>query len=295
MKMLLKASNLASRVSEETGLNFSGIDRRHADGTQSYELRPTDHQPAHTFTLQTVVRWRSIEVVFKPGRFAAELVEAMGQSEQTCRSVFASVLDRCREKDAQVTLTLNNRERDFDDPAIWNVPWQNAQLTLRKGMLPINDGDVVADAELIGSWVALMAAAVLALLPLETNEAADLVYPAEAVVGLPEGAKSSIVVNRYERDRRNRAAALAIHGHICKACVSDMSHRYGAAATGLIEVHHTTPVSQLGSGYIINPQTDLVPLCPNCHAVAHRREPPYTVEEIRGLLKGAERSRPHTD
>jgi hypothetical protein len=45
----------------------------------------------------------------------------------------------------------------------------------------------------------------------------------------------------YERDRRNRAAALAIHGYSCKACNSDLSSIYGTAAAGLIEVHHLTP------------------------------------------------------
>ncbi|ARP65531.1 hypothetical protein A9K65_020780 [Mesorhizobium sp. WSM1497] len=118
----------------------------------------------------------------------------------------------------------------------------------------------------------------LALLPLEPIE------EPENPLGLPEGAVSRIEVNRYERDRRNRAAALAIHGLSCKACELDMSKRYGAAAAGFIEVHHTTPVSTVGAGYIINPRTDLLPLCPNCHGVAHRRTPPYSLEEIRLML-----------
>lgn len=103
----------------------------------------------------------------------------------------------------------------------------------------------------------------------------------EDLSGFPEGAKLPITVNRYERDRRNRAAALAIHGFRCKACDRLMSDHYGEIAATLIEVHHLTPVSELGPGYIINPATDLAPLCPNCHAVAHLRSPPFTVEELR--------------
>lgn len=284
--MMLDAATLATRVSTETGLNFIGAGGRNADGTHSYQLQPSDHPPAHTFTLQVLAGWRNIEVAFKPGNFAAELLQIMGMTEPAGRAAFVSVLDSSRERGAQVAFSLNKREHDFDDPAIWTVPWQNVRLSLRKGMLPINDGDVAADSELIGSWVARLAAAILALLPLEVDEAADQIYPAEEVAGLPEGAKVSLFVNRYERDRRNRAAALAIHGHTCKACSSDMGLRYGATAAGLVEVHHTTPISQLGPDYIINPRTDLVPLCPNCHAVAHRRDPPYSVDEIRGLLRG---------
>jgi len=92
-------------------------------------------------------------------------------------------------------------------------------------------------------------------------------------------------VNRYERDRRNRAAALAIHGYLCKACDLDMGLRYGPAAAGLIEVHHVTLVSEVGPGYIIDPRNDLLPLCPNCHSVAHRRSPPFSVDELREMQR----------
>lgn len=67
-----------------------------------------------------------------------------------------------------------------------------------------------------------------------------------------------------------------------------MGSVYGDVVEGFIEIHHVTPVSQLGAGYLIDPANDLVPLYPNCHAVAHRRSPPYSVEEIR-LMAGVNR------
>jgi 5-methylcytosine-specific restriction protein A len=30
---------------------------------------------------------------------------------------------------------------------------------------------------------------------------------------------------------------------------------------------------------------DLIPLCPNCHAMVHRRRPPLTVEELKGQIR----------
>ncbi|HSS63378.1 MAG TPA: HNH endonuclease, partial [Gammaproteobacteria bacterium] len=42
---------------------------------------------------------------------------------------------------------------------------------------------------------------------------------------------------------------------------------------------HTLP-----EGYEVNPKSDLCPVCPNCHAMLHRRNPPYTVDELRVLL-----------
>jgi 5-methylcytosine-specific restriction protein A len=64
-----------------------------------------------------------------------------------------------------------------------------------------------------------------------------------------------------------------------------MGDKYGKVAEGFIEIHHLTPVSQLGPGYVIDPMNDLAPLCPNCHSIAHRRMPPFSIEEIRGFLK----------
>lgn len=102
-------------------------------------------------------------------------------------------------------------------------------------------------------------------------------------VGLPEGARTRIVANRYERDPRNRAIALLAHGHRCAACAIDLGEAYGPLAQGRIHVHHLTPVSQLGASYVCNPVADLVPLCPNCHFVCHLRTPPLTVAELQEL------------
>lgn len=151
-------------------------------------------------------------------------------------------------------------------------------------MLAINEGDAAEDMRQIELWTSRAAAAVFAILPVEADEEEDDNLSAE-VVGLPEGAKTRIEVNRYERDRRNRAAALAIHGFVCKVCDLDMGARYGPTAAGLIEVHHVTPVSEVGEGYIIDPKLDLLPLCPNCHSVIHRRSPPFTVDELREMLQ----------
>jgi 5-methylcytosine-specific restriction protein A len=151
-------------------------------------------------------------------------------------------------------------------------------------MLPINvsDGDSEGDSRAIALWTGRAAAAVVALLPVEIEGGEN--QPMPDVIGFPEGAVCRIEVNRYERDRRNRAAALAIHGYVCMACDCDMERTYGAVAAGLIEVHHTTPVSQIDPSYVLDPRTDLVPLCPNCHAVVHRRSPPYSVGDLRTML-----------
>ncbi len=283
--MSLDPAALAGRISAETGLAFTGSQGRERDGTRWIELHPEGHPPAQTFTLRTVIGWRRLDVHFTPGAFAGDLVASMRSADEAGRQGFLAVLRSCQEDVAEVGLTLNGVGQDLADPLIWSTPWRSMTLVIRRGMLALNEGNDAEDARIVALWAGKAAAAVLALLPLESEvEEGDAEPETAEIAGLPEGAKTRVEVNRYERDRRNRAAALAIHGYACKACDADMGGRYGEAAVGLIEVHHVTPVSEVGAGYVINPRDDLVPLCPNCHSVAHRRSPPFSVTELRDML-----------
>lgn len=99
-----------------------------------------------------------------------------------------------------------------------------------------------------------------------------------------EGAIRPSVVNRRERNPRNRLLCIQIHGEICAACGLNPFERYGEYGK-IIEVHHLEPLSNLASPKPYDPSTDLVPLCPNCHRVAHSRRPlPWSISEIRSML-----------
>lgn len=99
-----------------------------------------------------------------------------------------------------------------------------------------------------------------------------------------EGAKTRIEVNRYERDPRARAEALRLHGSVCNVCSFDFGAFYGPDAQGFIHIHHTREVSDLGADYRVNPATDLVPVCPNCHAMLHRTRPAILPEDLQKQL-----------
>ncbi|WP_437497542.1 HNH endonuclease [Sorangium sp. So ce1099] len=102
-----------------------------------------------------------------------------------------------------------------------------------------------------------------------------------------EGARSQIVVNAYERDSRARRACVAHHGTRCSACGIALGEVYGEIAAGLIHVHHLRPLSEIRGEYELDPIKDLRPVCPNCHAVIHRRSPALTIEEVRAVLARA--------
>ncbi len=48
-----------------------------------------------------------------------------------------------------------------------------------------------------------------------------------------EGAAMQVVVNRYERDRQARQAALRLYGCRCQVCGLDMASRYGEIGRAL--------------------------------------------------------------
>lgn len=112
-------------------------------------------------------------------------------------------------------------------------------------------------------------------------------YGSPHTIARNEGAMLQTHLTKYERDPLLRIACLAVHGCKCAACGIDFAETYGPIADGFIHVHHLEPLAVVGKEHDVNPITDLVPLCPNCHAVAHMQDPPLTPEEIRNLLSDA--------
>ncbi len=100
-----------------------------------------------------------------------------------------------------------------------------------------------------------------------------------------EGSVVRVSVNRYERDQIARRRCISLFGSICAVCGFDFAAIYGSSMEGFIHVHHLTPLHQIGKDYVVNPQTDLVPVCPNCHAVIHSKKPPFTISEVRQLIQ----------
>ncbi|WP_272947140.1 HNH endonuclease [Marinomonas sp. S3726] len=95
---------------------------------------------------------------------------------------------------------------------------------------------------------------------------------------------TQIVVNRYERDRDARTKCVKEYGAVCQVCSMDFEKKYGTIGEGFIHVHHIRRLSDIGEEYKVDPLTDLVPVCPNCHAMLHKRRPPYSIEELQKIL-----------
>jgi len=107
---------------------------------------------------------------------------------------------------------------------------------------------------------------------------------------LVEGSVKQITINAYERNPTARKKCVAKHGAQCAICGFDFSVFYGEDFDGLIHVHHLKPLHTLGEEYVVNPETDLIPVCPNCHLALHaKKDGVYAPEELRSMMEKAKK------
>lgn len=109
------------------------------------------------------------------------------------------------------------------------------------------------------------------------------IYPDELdkTESLFEGIPKTVLVNSYERNPIARTKCIDHYGVQCVVCGFDFEKTYGDIGKGFIHVHHLTQLSDIGQGYEVDPVNDLRPVCPNCHAMLHKRNPPYTIDELK--------------
>lgn len=115
--------------------------------------------------------------------------------------------------------------------------------------------------------------------------------PEENANKLFEGTKKQITVNAYERNSLARAKCIEHYRKlnngkiVCQICDFDFGAFYGEELEGKIHVHHLKPLHEIGEDYEVDAIKDLIPICPNCHLVIHSKEPAYTPQEIKNMLR----------
>lgn len=106
-----------------------------------------------------------------------------------------------------------------------------------------------------------------------------------------EGHVQVVRVNKYERNLQARRKCISHFGPQCQVCQVRLTDIYGPLALEYIQVHHLRPISEIGERYKVDPLTDLIPVCPNCHAMLHRDNPPLSVEKLQELMEQARKAR----
>lgn len=121
--------------------------------------------------------------------------------------------------------------------------------------------------------------------PLKLPEELD-----ESELSVKEGAKRQITVNAYERNPKARAACIKYYKKknggklVCEICGFDFGTVYGKKFAEKIHIHHIIEISAIGKEYEVDVTKELIPICPNCHLVAHSRKPAYTPSEIKKMI-----------
>lgn len=102
-----------------------------------------------------------------------------------------------------------------------------------------------------------------------------------------EGAKTTVQVNKYERSSVARQKCIDVNGCYCHICGLNFNERYGEVGKDFIHVHHKIPLNEIKEEYIVDPINDLIPVCPNCHAMLHRKinDKYLSIEELKAIVK----------
>lgn len=234
-------------------------------------LVPSEIHENEGFSVEVHTSWRTADVYFLPGRFARPLIERMGKAGTEAGMAF-SALATAASKQGKLIFRVNGIDCDVLTPSSWPNQWQKLELGLRKQGIVFEELESKELKRLLEDMIAPIFGMCVALIGIE-----DIDADSSALEGDPVEAMS----RRYERKPVNREICLSLRGRRCYCCNMDFGEVYGPATDGHIEVHHITPVSGMGAGYQINPVTELVPICSNCHSVVHITKPATNVDALK--------------
>ena len=97
----------------------------------------------------------------------------------------------------------------------------------------------------------------------------------EANQAYSEGAQIELKLSARERDKSLRKKALKLYGLKCYAC------DFVPKTPNQIDIHHLDPIAE---GERKTTLEDLIPLCANCHRLAHSEKTPLPIAAIKTLL-----------
>ncbi len=273
-----KAEALQSYLEKRYDIPFY-IRERASNGEISYFIAPANEMQSLfeiTVTFRNEIR---VVIEIRPQKFAADMISDMFNSSREKRELFLKTVLLIIEKGCRCEMDINgNRHKEFND-SLWAEIWNTFYIRLTKA--PVGEEDKpFEDLKLAKEWADITVCLMLSLLNVEKLE--------DNLTGYHEGGKKKVTATRYERNPVNRKLCIEHNGYRCKICGFDFAEKYGQIGKGFIHVHHIVPVSSMGEGYCINPAEDLIPVCPNCHAMLHTENPPLSPEKLMKIIKQAE-------
>lgn len=212
----------------------------------------------------------------KPETYSVPYISGMGKASEEEKRIFISYGKLFEERRARINFQINHSPASYTDFSNWPDDWTHVSLRISKS--PVSN-DAIEHEKVILDWGIPMMGMILSL-----SNVVPLEPPVTLDVPQTEGTPKKVLTTRYERSPINRALCLAAKGYSCSVCGMNFQDTYGDLGRNFIHVHHAVPVSAMGCDYLVDPIKELFPVCPNCHAMIHRSDPPMAVEELSALL-----------
>ena len=212
-------------------------------------------------------------VEIEPQKYSASMMETINGADTGKRAVFLQYVDLIKKKGAKIEFSINKQPKNISDEQTWVENWNSFKI--RATQIVDDRIDEKQETELMIDWARLAIGILLSLLEIESIE--EKKYA--------EGHVYQVTQNRYERNPVNRELCLSANGYSCQICGFDFERFYGVLGHKFIHVHHKEMVSSFGGEYYLDPVKDMIPVCPNCHAMLHRKNPPLMPEELVQIIK----------
>ena len=125
---------------------------------------------------------------------------------------------------------------------------------------------------------------------IDSDTTEDDYKPTEGITTLKE-LRQYKTHRRIERTTDNSRKVKRELGYTCQACGFNFKDRYGELSLNkkkeeFIEAHHIRQIQDLPEGEVVEFNIeDFAVLCSNCHRMVHRKNPPYSINEIKKILK----------
>lgn len=247
------------------------------DGEERYTCSPSN-EGAMLFNVNAYIH-NHIRLIIEmyPQKHGGYILDEMASAEEDKRKRFKMCKEMLEDNGAKVKFLVNGSDVfDHEWPDIWR------SFKCKIVLVPIPDtDDSEKEYSVISKWMKYGFDFIFSLLTItDIEETKDKVTSIQT-----EGTPTEIRSIRYERNPINRQLCLHRKGYNCAVCGMNFYDVYGEIGYHYIEVHHTTPVSAMKPGYVFDVDRDLVPLCSNCHAMVHRCTPPYTIKELKEIIK----------
>lgn len=203
-----------------------------------------------------------------PEKFGVALVEEMSNATEAQKQAFCSIWQNFSYN--KLELKVDGNVITPQKFVVLNPHWK--EFSIRFSISPFYNPDTQSPHEVVTKYVKDIYALVFSLLSFH-------------IEGFSEGTEKIATTTKHERNRFNRQICLAAKGYRCSVCQVLLSDIYGEIASNYIEVHHSNPVAGMVKDYIVKPLEELYPVCPNCHAMLHRKNPPYSIDELQSIIQ----------